>query len=68
MYMPGKRMELPKRRSGSDQYGGEKIASALQTSALVDFAFFLYIKLWGKLSLSARNPHLMARSVNSLAQ
>ena len=46
----------------------EKIASALQTSALVDFAFFLYIKLWGKLSLSARNPHLMARSVNSLAQ
>jgi hypothetical protein len=46
----------------------EKIASALQTSALVDFAFFMYIKLWGKLSLSARNPHLMARSVNSLAQ
>ncbi len=45
-----------------------KIASALQTSALVDFAFFMYIKLWGKWSLSARNPHLTARSVRSLAQ
>jgi hypothetical protein len=46
----------------------EKIRSALQTSALVDFAFFLYIKLSGKWSLSARNPQLTARSVSLLVQ
>jgi hypothetical protein len=45
-----------------------KIRSALQTSALVDFAYFLHIKLSGKWSFSARNPHLTARSVSSLAQ
>jgi hypothetical protein len=45
-----------------------KIRSALQTSALVDFAYVLHIKLSGKRSLSARNPHLTARSVRSLAQ
>lgn len=45
-----------------------KIRSALQSSALVDFAYFLHIKLSGKLSLSARNPHLTAHSVSSLAQ
>jgi hypothetical protein len=43
-----------------------KIASALQTSALVDFAFVIYIKLSGKWSLSGRNPHLTVRSVSSL--
>jgi hypothetical protein len=45
-----------------------KIASALQTSALLDFAFFTYIKLSGKWSLSGRNPHLTVRSVSSLVQ
>jgi hypothetical protein len=45
-----------------------KIASALQTSALVDFAFFIYIKMSGKWSLSGRNPHLTVRSVSSLVQ
>jgi hypothetical protein len=45
-----------------------KIASALRTSGLVDLAFILYIKVSGKWSLSARNPHLTARSVDSLAQ
>jgi len=45
-----------------------KIRSALQTSSLVDFAYILYIKLSGKRSLSARNPHLTVRSVSFLAQ
>ena len=45
-----------------------KIRSALQTSALVDFAYFLHIKLSGKWSLSARNPYLTERSVSTLAQ
>jgi len=45
-----------------------KIASALQTSPLIDFAFFSYIKISGKWSLSDRNPHLTARSVSFLAQ
>lgn len=45
-----------------------KLRSALQTSVFVDFAYILYIKLSGKRSLSARNPHLTARSVNLLAQ
>jgi hypothetical protein len=45
-----------------------KIASALQTSSLVDFAFVIYIKLSGKWSLSGRNPHLTVRSVSSLVQ
>lgn len=45
-----------------------KIVSALQRSDLLDFAYILYIKLSGKLALSARNPHLIARSVRSLAQ
>jgi hypothetical protein len=45
-----------------------KIASALQTSPLIDFAFFSYIKISGKQSLSDRNPHLTARSVRFLAQ
>ncbi len=43
-----------------------KIASALQASALVDFAFVIYIKMSGKWSLSGRNPHLTVRSVSSL--
>lgn len=45
----------------------EKIRSALQSSPLIDFAFFSYIKISGKWSLSARNPHLTTRSVSSLA-
>jgi hypothetical protein len=45
----------------------EKIRSALQTSPLIDFAFFSYIKISGKWSLSGRNPHLTARSVGLLA-
>jgi hypothetical protein len=45
-----------------------KLRSALQTSVLVDFAYMLHIKLSGKRSLSARNPHLTARSVSLLAQ
>jgi hypothetical protein len=45
-----------------------KIRSALQGSELVDFAYMLHIKLSGKRSLSARNPHLTARSVSLLAQ
>ena len=45
-----------------------KLRAALQTSALVDFAYMLHIKLSGKRSLSDRNPHLTARSVSFLAQ
>jgi hypothetical protein len=45
-----------------------KIRSALQTSAFVDLAYMLHIKLSGKRSLSARNPHLTARSVRFLTQ
>jgi hypothetical protein len=45
-----------------------KLRTALQTSALVDFAYMLHIKLSGKRSLSDRNPHLTARSVSFLAQ
>jgi predicted ATPase len=45
-----------------------KLRSALQTSALIDFAYILHIKLSGKRSLSGRNPHLTARSVSFLAQ
>jgi SAM-dependent methyltransferase len=43
-----------------------KIRSALQTSALVDFAYMVHIKLSGKRSLSGRNPHLTARSLRFL--
>jgi hypothetical protein len=43
-----------------------KLRSALQRSALVDFAYILHIKLSGERSLSARNPHLIARSVSFL--
>jgi hypothetical protein len=45
-----------------------KLRSALQTTALVDLAYFLHIKLSGKRALSARNPHLTVRSVGSLTQ
>ena len=45
-----------------------KIKSALQTSTLVDFAYMFYIELSGKWSLSSRNPHLIERSVESLAK
>jgi len=45
-----------------------KIRSALRTSALVDLAYMFYIELSGKRSLSSRNPHLTARSVDSLAR
>jgi len=46
----------------------EKIRSVLQTSVLVDFAYMFYIELSGKWSLSSRNPHLTARSVDLLAK
>ena len=45
-----------------------KIRSALQTSALVNFAYMFYIELSGKWSLSSRNPHLTVRSVESLVK
>ena len=45
-----------------------KLKSALQNSALVDFAYMFYIKISGKRSLSSRNPHLTVRSVESLAR
>lgn len=44
-----------------------KLKSALQTFALVDFAYMFYIELSGKRSLSPRNPHLTVRTVGSLA-
>lgn len=44
-----------------------KFRSALQRSALVDFAYMFYIELSGKRSLSSRNPHLTVRSVDSIA-
>lgn len=44
-----------------------RIRSVLQESALVDFAYVFYIKMSGKWSLSARNPHLVAHSIDSLA-
>ena len=45
-----------------------RIRSALRTSALVDFAYVFHVKLSGKRSLSLRNPHLIVRSVDSLAR
>jgi hypothetical protein len=45
-----------------------KLRAALQRSVLVDFAYMFYIELSGKWSLSSRNPHLRARSVDSLAK
>jgi hypothetical protein len=61
-------------RNGSIQPRGNvrplwraKLRSALQSSALVDFAYMFYIELSGKWSLSSRNPHLTERSVGSLA-
>lgn len=44
------------------------IRSILQTSDLLDFAYMVHIKLSGKRSLSARNPHLTERSVSVLVQ
>ncbi len=44
-----------------------KVRSALQSSGFVDFAYFLHVKLSGKRALSARNPHLTARSISLLA-